>query len=1055
MNKTSFLFFCLFLFCCSFSSAGIFAQNLAVKGTVRDASTGEPVSFASVVLKGTSTATSTLDDGTYSLTVPSNGTLVFSFIGYKSLEVPVNNRAVIDVSLAAEAMNLDDIIVVAYGTAKKESFTGSAEVVKADKLQKRKVSNVTKALDGMVTGVQTTSGSGQPGGGSSVIIRGFGSINAAKDPLYVVDGIPYDGDINSINPSDIENMTILKDASAGALYGSRGANGVVMITTKKGSSDGLSVEFQGSWGVSSRAIPMHETMDSYGYVETIYASYRNAQIRSGVSSAEAGPAALEQMISGAGKIFGTDAMYNPFNCAANEMIDYSTGKVKSGAKLKWNENWMDAVTKKAPVRQEYIVNLSGGNEKTKYMFSMGYLDEEGTIKTTDFRRFSGRANIDSQVKKWLKTGMNMNVAKSKSSSTSLGSVDGASNTNSDNVFCTAFLMPAIYPVYEKDADGKTVYGSDGKAVYDYGVSRPTSNWSSLGALYDDRYRINVESASGRTYIDLGGLKEGKLKGLKFTVGFGFDYKNSRYDYYYNPYRGNASETNGKIIADLYKTFSYTFNQLLDYNRVFAEKHTLDILVGHEYYSYKNDYVGGSKTGLPFGGMYELSAASTLYSLEGYEDNYGIESVLSRVNYSYDNKYYLSGSYRCDASSRFEKHHRWGNFWSVGASWRISEENFMKDIKWINGLTAKVSYGVQGNDNIGTYYAWQAFYDMSYPNANSSGVLISSLENIDLKWEKNGNFNIGLEGKMLDNRLNVSMEWYSRKTTDMLMDYPMAVSLGFSSYNKNVGNMRNRGFEFSVNGTVMRSDNISWTVGLQASTIKNKVLALADKNEIINDVYITRTGEALNSFYVSSSAGVDPENGDKLYWVWDTDANGNKGERYKSNSYNQAIACRHIGGSRIPDVYGSISTDFKYRNFDVSVMTTYSVGGKIYDYVYHQLMYPYYAGDNAAKNRAKAWKNPGDITDIPRIDIAGTYAVTDDDLFSASYFSIKNITVGYTLPEKWVDKAGISSVRLSLTADNLWTFTSLKGMDPQSDFTGSTGYTYSASRIISFGVNIRF
>lgn len=1031
---------------------------ISVKGTVKDAATGEAIPYASVFVKGTALGAYTADDGSYNIPkVPANGTLTFNYVGYKTQAISVNSRAIINVQLASEAVNLDDVLVVAYGTAKKESFTGSAEVVKSDKLQKRTVSNVTKAIDGMVTGVQSTSGSGQPGAGASIIIRGFGSINAARDPLYVVDGIPYDGNINSINPSDIESMTILKDASAGALYGSRGANGVVMITTKKGTNGDLSVEFKGSWGVSSRAIPMHSTLNAYGYVESIYNSYRGEQIRNGVSPADAGQAAITEMVSGSTKIFGTNAMYNPFDCNATEIIDLSTGKVKSGAKLKWNESWMDAVTQDNPLRQDYVLTLSGGSDKTKYMFSLGYLDEKGMVVTTDFNRYSGRANIDSQVKDWLKTGINMNVAKSNAVTTSLGSGDGSSSTASSNVFHASFLMAPIYPVYEKDANGQTVY-ENGSAVYDYGVSRPSGaspNWSSIGALYNDRYRFGVESVSGRTYIDLGGLKEGPLKGFKFTTTFGFDYKNSRYDYYYNPYTGNAVETKGKIEVDTYKTFSYTFNQLLNYNRTFGEKHNLDVLVGHEYYSYKNNYFGGSKTGLPFGGMYELSAASTLYSLDGYEDNYGIESVLSRLNYNYDNKYYFSASYRRDASSRFEKSKRWGDFWSVGASWRISEEKFMKDIKWINNLTAKISYGVQGNDNIGTYYAWQSFYSLNFPNGALSGALISSLENKDLKWEKNGNLNIGLEGKFLDNRIQASAEWYSRKTSDMLMDYPMATSLGFSSFNKNVGSMRNRGLEFAITGTVMRTDNLEWNVNLQASTINNKVLGLADKDEIISGNYIIKTGETLNSFYVSKSAGVDPATGDKLYWVWDTDANGNKGKEYISNSYSKAVSCRHIAGSRIPKVYGSISSDFRYKNFDASVMTTYSKGGKIYDGVYQAIMYPFYSGVTAASNRAKAWKNPGDITDIPRIDIAGNYATTEDDLFDASYFAIKNIAVGYTLPKKWTSKARMSSVRLSLTADNLWVFTALKGMDPQTNFTGSTGYTYSAARTISFGLDIKF
>ena len=428
-----------------FSVTGLVAQNIDVKGVVTDASNGEPIPYAFVQIKGTSNGASTDDMGEFSLSSPQNATLVVSFIGFTTKEVDVNGRAQVNIALDPEAVNLDDVIVVAYGTAKKESFTGSAEVVKADKIEKRTVSNVSKALDGLVTGVVSGSGSGQPGAGANVVIRGFGSINASNNPLYVVDGIPYDGNINSINPSDIESMTVIKDASAGALYGARGANGVIIITTKRGKEGNLNVQFKGNWGVASRAIPTYDLMNSYQWTEDLYSMYYNQYRKQGYLGDAIGQMALQKMATGADGVFGSKEMYNPFNREILDLIDIKTGKIKDGTSLKWNENWLDGATAKNPLRQEYILSISGGTGKTNYMFSFGYLDQEGLVKSTNFSRFSGRTNLDTEIKPWLKVGMNLNFASSKTNSTVLGS-DAASSSAMSNVFYSCSNMAPIYPV---------------------------------------------------------------------------------------------------------------------------------------------------------------------------------------------------------------------------------------------------------------------------------------------------------------------------------------------------------------------------------------------------------------------------------------------------------------------------------------------------------------------------------------------------------------------------------------------------------------------------------
>ncbi len=1039
------------------SMSPLLAQT-RISGVVTSQEDGTPIPFASVFVKGTNVAATTDSDGKYLINVPDGATtLSFNVIGMKSIDVDINGRSVINVTMQQDAVALDDVLIVAYGTAKKESFTGSAQVIKSDVIEKRTIANVTKALDGMAAGIQSTSGSGQPGTGAAIIIRGFGSLTASTSPLYVVDGVPYDGEINAINPNDIESITIIKDASAGALYGARGANGVVMVTTKRGSEGDVTVNFKANLGVSSWGIQRYETMNPYEWTEDVYFMYKNKFIKNGVAPELAGIQALNEMAVGPTRIFGARQQYNPFSRSATDLIDHSTGKIYDGTTLKWNENWLDEATQDTPIRQEYQMVVSGGTPKTNYMFSLGYLNEDGLVKSTNFERFSGRTNVDSKITDWFRAGLNINFAANKSNSTVLSDPE-ASMTSYSNVFHSCMMMPPVYPFYQKDDSGKTVYDSNGKPLFDWGEDRPAgaaAGWNPIANLKEDRYFGMTDNVSSRMFLEYKGLEDSFLKGVKIAANFGFDYSNGKSKTYYNPFFGNGKALNGLIeIADE-RTFSYTFNQIVSWDRTFNNHH-FDIMAGHELYRNEYQYLLASKTGFPFGGLYELDAATNIRNARSYSDEYVIESYLSRLNYDYRDKYYFSASYRRDGTSRFNKEVRWGDFWSVGASWRISQESFMQDFHWINNLTLKASYGVQGNDNIGSLYAWQALYSLRYANQSFPGAVVESLENANLKWEKNNNLNIGIESRLFD-RLSISTEYYFRKTEDMLMDYPMAVSLGFSEYSKNIGSMENRGLELTLSYDILKSKDLFWNMTFMGSTVSNKVKKLADKPEIITGSYIIREGETLRSFYLAESAGVDPETGDKLYWVWDT-VDGVKGEKYKTSSHQKALQCREVGGSRIPDLFGSLSTSLKYKSFDFSLLTTYSIGGHVLDNVYRNLMYNTYVGNNGHKDRlTKSWRKPGDDTRFPRIDNGAIFnsVTTKDELFSASYFAIKNISFGYNLPSNLVQKAGLKNVRVSLTADNLHIFTALKGMDPQYNFTGGTDFGYTPARTISMGLDIRF
>jgi len=1011
------------------------AQNIKVSGTVTGVD-GNPIAGATILVEGTTTGTTSGANGRFAIVAPADGSLLVSFLGYDTKKVAIAGKTGVDIVLSEESQAIGDVIVVAYGTAKKESFTGSVAVVKGDELKQRKVANVTKALDGLAPGVQVTSGSGQPGSGTTVAIRGFGSINASSTPLYVVDGIPFDGAISAINPDDIASISILKDASASVLYGSRGANGVVLITTKRGNRHETNVDLRINVGVSSRAIPRYQTVGAKDYMEIMYSAFYNKY----------GNSALAQMAGGSERIFGANEMYNPYDLPIAQLFT-ADGRVREDARLLWEEDWLDQVTDNAALRQEYGASISGGNEKSQYMFSLGYLNEDGVLKTTNFERYTGRLNVETQAKPWFAAGMGANFAYNSTNSSNTSS--GASS----NVFYSAQLMGPIYPVYQRDPNtGDFLLDENGNKMFDYGASRPSgqqSKFNSVATLYDDKYSTESYSLSTRSHLDFMGVDGHWSEGLKFQVNFGADYYNAAQMTYYNPFFGNAQSVGGRIIKQNTTSLGYTFNQLLSYNRTF-DRHNIDLLVGHEYYAYKTSALSGQKTGLPGAGIYELDAAAVIVGTGSSTDNDRIESVLSRVGYSYDDKYYVSGSWRTDGSSRFAPKKRWGHFWSVGASWRISQEQFMRNVSWVDNLTLKFSYGVQGNNSVGSYYAYQALYETSYPNATLPGAIINDVANEDLTWESNHNLNAGIEARLL-RCLDLSVEFYNRKTTDMLLAYPLASSTGFASYYRNAGEMRNRGVEFAVTGHIFDRSDLQWSVTWMGSTVNNKVLKLTeDGSDILGSTQIIREGETLYSYYVARSAGVDPMTGEKMYWATDKDGND-----YITKSTTVAQANRVLAGSRIPDLYGSLSTSLRWKNLDFSISTNYSIGGKMYDGVYYELMSCYYTAQTKHKNMLRAWRKPGDVTDVPKYTIGETPIVTDDKLFDASYFAIKNITLGYTLPKRWTSKIGFKAARISASVDNLCIFTRLKGMDPQYSLTGGTGYVYAPTRTVSFNLDLKF
>lgn len=1024
--------------------------NKTITGRVVSASDNEPLIGASVLAVGTNQGTATDINGEFSVTVSDNvKQLRVSYVGYEPQVVAATSNQTI--ALVEEGLNLDEVMVVAYGTSKKTSFTGSAQAINNKKIETRPITSATKALEGNVGGIQIGGTSGQPGADVAIRIRGFGSINASNNPLYVVDGIPYDGSLSDINPNDIEQMTVLKDASAAALYGARGANGVIMIQTKKGAEGRTNVTWRSTVGWSSRATPRYETVSQKDFVNLFYEGLLSYFEVDNAMDRETANAYTLYYLGGE---LGGD-MYNPFkNYSFDNIINPETGLVYDDAKSAWNEDWYDSVIRNNAFRHEHVLSINGGTAKTKFMFSLGYLKENGFLKTTSFERYSGRANIDTQINDWLAANINTSLGHSKSN------FSDYDDTAYSNPWFTAQFINPLFPVYLKDENGNNVLDPDGNIQFDWGEGDRIGNlndFNSLGMLLMDKAN-NVRDVAGlRTGITIGSdlEKYGWRQGIKFAVNFGMDYTNRNRLFYMNSQHGNQANAHGLLEKMNYRTQSYTFNQLLTWTRTFNGVHNIDFLLGHEWYAYKHNYLFAERTNI-VDGIYELSGGANVTDNNSYQYDYRINSFLSRFNYNYDDRYYLSASLRSDASSRFHKNHHTGVFWSLGANWRVSKEAFMKDVDWIHNLSVKVSYGEQGNDAVGSYYAWQQLFDLGYTNSSNVGAFVQSLENQEVSWEKNSNLNAGFEAALFAGRLRIDFEYFYKKTTDMLLNFPMALSTGFTGYLDNVGDMRNTGFELKLGATPVRTKDFEWNIDLMINRTNNKVLKLTGgTDEILSGIRSIKVGMPIYTYYLSKGAGVDPETGLPLYWAVD-----DEGNEYKTDDNDEANANKFYQGSRIPKLYGGIGTDLTWKGLSLSILTTYSLGGKVYDGVYADLMMGLNNGNSTwHKDVLKRWRNPGDVTDIPRIQLddyrSWPEVASDRYLIDASYFAIKNITLSYTLPRTITSKIGLQGAKVFASGDNIALFTHLKGMDPQYNFTGGTNYDYSPNRTYTIGLEVNF
>ena len=1057
----------MLLLACLFMGVGLVtAQDQTVTGVVIFELDGQPVVGASVLVEGTQLGTMTDVDGKFRIpNVPATAKhVVISYIGM--LEQRVSIKPNMTVVMKADGELLDEVMFVAYGTAKKSAFTGSATVINSDEIAKIQTTNVVNALNGKVAGVQLNNASGQPGTTTPTIrIRGISSINAGNSPLYIVDGAPYDGDINNFNPQDIESMTVLKDAAANALYGARGANGVIIITTKQGSSGKTSVTVDAKWGVNSRGQRDYNYVkDPAQYYEMYYGALKSYFVNSLGQSEATAHANANNNMTGSGD-YGLG--YNIYTVPSGQYLIGTNGKLNPNATLGnvvtyggqsytiLPDDWLDEAYKTG-LRQEYNVSFSGGSSKSSFYASIGYLNNEGITYNSDYERITGRLKSDYQIKDWLKVGANLSY-----SHYDVNSLDEDGSTGSSgNIFAYATQIAPIYPLYVRDGDGNIMKDSNGITVYDFGdgdnagLSRPFlsgANPYASNQLDTNNYEGNAMTATGFAEIRF-------LKDFKFTWTSGVNVDETRTNYYTNPYYGQYASSNG--IASKYHTraLSYNHQQLLDWKRSFG-LHNLDVMVGHEYYRYKYYYLYASKSNSFDPSNIELAGAITNISSNSYTTDYNTEGYFGRVQYDYAEKYFLSGSYRRDASSRFHPDHRWGNFWSAGAGWIISKEDFF-DVDWVDFLKVKASYGSQGNDNISNY-----LYVTTYSITNSGGnlaALPSTMGNEDITWETNGNFNAGFDFELFRGRLNGTVEYFYRKTTDMLFSFPLPPSYGFTSYYANVGDMRNQGVEIELDATPIKTRDFTWNISLNMTQYKNKITYLPDERKTMevdgvqgysSGNYFYGEGESLYTFYMKRYAGVS-DDGQALYYVTADD-----GSLSTTTSYSDADY--YLCGTALPDVYGGFGTSFSYKGFDLSVDFAYQLGGQVYDSDYASMMASPTAsskGTNFHADLLNAWTSENTNTSIPRFQFGDQYTASTSDRFltSASYLSLQNINFGYTLPASATRKLGMEKVRVYVTADNIWYWSKRQGLDPRQSITGSTTNSYySLMRTISGGITLTF
>ena len=1089
-------------------SIGLFAQK-QVSGVVVYEN-GDPVIGASIQAQGTTQGTISDYDGKFEMEVPESvKTLVISYVGMATQEVAAGKN--LKITMKENSEIIQEVVVTGYGTVSKGAYAGSAQAVKAEDIEKKNPSDITKALAGEVAGVQVVNSSGQPGSVASIRIRGIGSINASSTPLYVVDGIPLDaGSISSIDPSDIASTTILKDATATSLYGSRGANGVVVITTKKGSSNGDDgkIEIDVKAGANMRLLPMYDVIDSpEEYVTLAWQSLYNQRYVKTNNEDKAIEYAHKNLYSknGIPTLYNLwdqpgNLLINPYDAAGNVKPSFSSDAHRLAA-FQNMDSWYNTLFHNG-LKLEATAKISGGNEKLNYYTSFGYLKDEGYYTASDFQRFNTRANINYQAKKWLKGGLNIQYSYAAISNPVQD--DAAAN----NGFLFVNQIPPIYPVYVHDpvtgaimTDPKT-----GGKMYDYGDNgdenigqtggRPYSfGINPAGALEWDKQKTVRHQTVANAFLEF------KLyEGLKFTLNAGVQYMNNRINSLTNKYYGDAAGV-GRVANAQYNYLAFTSNQLLEYNKSFNE-HTIRVMAGHEITYFTYNYQYGYKKNIVEDNANELSNGVSMDGVEGYARTSTLESALATATYEYDNRYLITANYRADGSSKFAKGHRWGHFGSVGAAWNFTNEHFYEGTTvadWIKNGKLRLSWGVLGNQDIGDMM-FSDQYSVENVDGNK-GYVWAYKGNPELTWERTSTIDLGLEFS-LSKYLDVEFDYFYKKTDNMLFLRRVAPSLGYSGYYVNDAAMENQGIEFDLKAHALDMRNIKLDIRLNGGYYRNKMLQMpidgynedgTPKRMIMNGGM--SAGHSVYDWYLVHYEGIN-ENGEATYTAYYDATNGGKfgktnaeldntGDNYISSVYEYRLkhpdakiekttvtgtdynyaGSDYVGKSAMPDLDGGFGLDFEAYGVTLSISCSYRIGGYGYDNMYASLMHSDKIGkQNWHKDIRNAWTPGTVVTDDNKMTLAprlsngaDQYANTGDRfLTSNSYLSLNNINLGYKFPKKWIEKIKLNTLQIWVAADNLAIATARKGYNPMMSGDGSNGYSdYSPLSTVMAGVKVQF
>lgn len=1034
------------------------ANEGVARGVVIFEDDSQPVVGATVMVTGTKIIVVTDIDGRFELKNlrPSDKTVTVSYVGMETKVVPLSANMTIVMTTRSEVM--DEVLVVAFGKQKRESFTGSAGVLRKEDLEKRQVNNPISALGGMVAGVQMEEGNTLTGT-PTIRIRGISSITAGKDPLIILDGLPYNGYWSDINPADIENITVLKDAASNALYGARGANGVILVTTKNGQKGKTSVTFNVKLGANTDGNIYYDVIDNPGeYYEMHYRAlnnyYRNAR---GMSAYDAHVMANNTL---GGPVSSGGLGYMVYTVPDGEYVIGSNGKLNPNAVLgnrvyhegqyytlypdDWREHGL-----RTGLRQEYNANITGGNERYTFYGSLGYLNNESICYGSDVERISARIKTEYKAYEWATLGANAGYTHTDSNA-------------SNNSYATTRDMSPIYPLFIRDGEGNIMTDSHGPR-YDYGEGDNAGMIryvdQSSNTLQSDL--LDVSKNSSNAFTINGYLNIDFLNDFRLTINGSTYITENRMVSAGNPFYPLSSQTSGSSVSTShYRTTDVNYQQLLNYNHSFG-LHNVSALLGHEYTRNTQTSLSGRKSKIAsYNEDIELGSAIINGVISGSSSMYNVEGYFLRAQYDYDNKYFGSASFRRDGSSHFHPDHRWGNFWSLGAAWIMSKEPWMQPLSpVVNMLKMKASYGEQGNDDIGSF-RYVDYYDLVNSN-NQPAYVFSSKGNPDITWETVGSFNVGVEFELFNRALAGSIEYYDRRTTDMLMWFSTPHSLGYSGYYDNVGDMSNRGVEIDLTANIFKTRDFSWSVNANWTWQRNRVTYLPEEKKqaeydgyrgyISGDMFI---GEGLpyRTWRLPRYAGVN-ESGRPLWYYTQED-----GTLATTDVYDNADD--YLCGSALPDYYGGFGTSLSFKGFDLSMQFSYSIGGKKMDSAYMSLMAsPVDSGTgyNIHRDQYNAWSESNPTSNIPRFQYNDYTNVNDSDRFltDASWLTFKNINFGYTIPSALLKKLSVKSLRVFFACDNVYFWTKRAGFDPRKPYTTVSGSTATPIRTFTGGINVQF